>query len=124
MPLRCPECTNRSLNIVLSLELPSDSRSDEITLQIVDCRRCAFGGLAVYEESRRGALDSDSFDHTGYRIAAPDLAAVRKLMQRCPRPKDPRCRCAAHRRLGNRDASGRWKRLEGIEVEGAFRIEL
>ena len=118
------KCNTKSLNITLSLELPYDSRSDEITLQVVECRQCEFGALAVYEESRRGALDSDSFDHSGYRIAAKVLAAVRRLMQRCPRPKDPRCRCAAHRRLGSRDASARWKRLEGIEVEGAFRMIL
>jgi hypothetical protein len=124
MPFLCPECNNKSLNITFSLELPPDSRSDEIMLQVVECRQCGFGGLAVYEESRRGVLDSESVDHTGYRVAAKDLAAVRRLIRRCPRRKDPSCRCEAHRHLGSRDASGRWNRLADIEVEGAFWLEL
>ncbi len=70
MPFQCPECSTKTLKITHKLELPPDSRSDEITLQIIECSGCGFGGIAVYEESRRGALDDDSFDHTGYRVGA------------------------------------------------------
>jgi hypothetical protein len=54
-----PECHANSLAITQSIELPPDGRSDEISLQIVACQACGFAGTAVYEESRRGALDSE-----------------------------------------------------------------
>ena len=55
MSFACPECLTKSLKITAKLELPPDSRSDEITVQVVACSRCGFAGVAVYEESRRGA---------------------------------------------------------------------
>lgn len=123
MPFTCPECsTARSLKITHRLELPGDSRSDEIALQIVHCARCGFSGVAVYEESRRGALDDESFDHTGYRLPAKDLQALKKTMAQCPTPKNRRCRCPAHRALGSRDASGRWNGLKDVPLEGTFRL--
>ena len=61
MAFVCPEChTSESLRITRSLELPPDSRSDEITLQIIRCSSCRFAGVAVYEESRRGRLDDET----------------------------------------------------------------
>ena len=84
MSFLCPECSSRSLNIILSLELPPDSRSDEITLQTVECSQCGFSGIAVYEESRRGALDSESVDHYSYRVGVDDLRALKKDNQTMP----------------------------------------
>ena len=99
-----------------------DSNSDEIAIQIVNCSQCNFAAIAVYEESRRGAMNSESYDHRGYRVSAADLKAVRQMIEQCPRPRDKRCTCAAHRRLGNKDPSGRWNGLSDIALEGRFNL--
>jgi len=125
MPFQCPECdTAKSLHIVSKIELAPDSRSDEIALQIVECGRCHFIGIAVYEESRRGSLGAESFDHTGYYAPKDEVRALRKTMERCPKPGNHRCQCSAHRALGKRDASGRWIGLSGIHRERAFGLRL
>ena len=93
MSFRCPECAApNSLNIARSIELPPDSRSDEIALQIVECAGCGFAGIAVYQESRRGGLDDESVDHTGYVIGEDDLKALRRTLARCTDPKNRHCR--------------------------------
>jgi hypothetical protein len=123
MSFLCPDCSApRVLYIALSIELPPDSRSDEITLQIVECSRCDFAGIAVYEESRRGRPDDESFDHTGYHVSKSDLRALRKVITSCPDRRNPRCTCAAHRTLG-RKRRGRWDGLSDVQHEGAFRLQ-
>ena len=122
MSFKCPECSAQSLAITRSFELSADSRSDEITLQTVKCSGCGFAGVAVYEESRRGVLDSESFSHTGYRVSASGLRWLKRMMGRCPRPRDSRCSCATHRTLGRRDASGRWNGMDSVACEGAFEL--
>lgn len=125
MSFLCPECsTSRSLKITSKLELPSDRRSDEIALQIVKCSHCGFAGIAVYEESRRGSLDSESFDHTGYHVSVEDLKTLKRAIKQCPTPTNPRCKCPVHRTLGRKDASGRWNGLADIHLEGAFAMKL
>jgi hypothetical protein len=126
MPFLCPECSSsqRSLEIKARIELPPDSRSDEITLQVVACSRCHFAGIAVYEESRRGALDDESFTHIGYRVSAKDLKKIRGMIQQCPQPDNWRCRCPTHQKLGTRDSSGRWNGLKEIPYEGEFELRL
>jgi hypothetical protein len=105
------------------MALPPDGRSDEISLQIARCGRCGLAGIAVYEESRRGALGAESVDHDGYMVTAADLRAVQTLMKTCPDPKNARCTCAAHQQLGSRDAGGRWNGLEGKTLGRRFRME-
>jgi hypothetical protein len=125
MPFQCPQCnTLASLRIVASLELPPDSRSDEITLQVIECARsqCGFVGLAVYEESRRGA--EDTFHHTGYYVSAEDVRRVRRTIARCPKPRNPRCDCPAHRELGRKNAYGRWDALDDVEYTETFQLKL
>lgn len=125
MPFLCPECSApKSVRIGLKIELPPDSRSDEIAVQVVECSQCGFAGIAVYEESRRGASGSESFDHIGYRVSADDLMALRKTIKRCPEPNNWRCECSAHRTLGRKDASGRWNALKDIRPEGSFTLKL
>jgi len=120
----CPEClTPGSLNITLSLELPPDSRSDEITLQVVECSHCEFRGVAIYEESRRGALDSESWQHDGYRVALGDLQALIHTMRQCPEPSKPGCPCPAHQHLGRHGATGRWAGLSDTELHGMFPMQ-
>ena len=126
MPFLCPNCSSsrRSLRIKAKIELPPDSRSDEITLQIVVCSQCRFAGIAVYEESRRGALDDESFTHVGYRASAKDVSKLRRMIQQCPEPGNRRCRCPVHQELGAQDASGRWNGLKEIPYEGQFELRL
>ena len=123
MGFHCPAChTAGSLLIKQRLELPPDSRSDEITLQIVRCGHCKFEGIAIYEESRRGGLGGESVDHHGYYARESDLQRLKKLLRQCPQPRSSRCDCAAHRQLGAKDKSGRWAGLAGIELGRRFVI--
>lgn len=125
MPFLCPECsTPRSLKISLKIELPPDSRSDEIALQVVKCFQCGFAGIAVYEESRRGALDTESVDHAGYYVSADDLKAVSEMMNQCPEPGNRQCGCSVHLRLGRADTSGRWSGLSDMHQKGRFNLQL
>lgn len=119
----CGVCkTNNALKITQTLVLSPDSRSDDIILQVVRCTLCGFKGLAVYEESRRGALDSESWSHTAYRVAEQDLKTIAAAMRACPAPRDPRCQCDTHRQLGIRDRGGRWNGLQKIAIEDSFQI--
>ncbi len=125
MPFTCPECSvPNSLKIALKIELPPDSRSDEITLQIVKCSECRFSGIAIYEESRRGDLASESVYHLGYRVGKKELGDLRRTIEHCPNPDDPRCDCSAHHRLGKKDASGRWNALDDTPLGEAFGLEI
>ncbi|MGD2078998.1 MAG: hypothetical protein PVH18_11485 [Chloroflexota bacterium] len=105
----CPECKANSLYIIHAITLPPDSRSDDIILQIVACRRCKFRGVAIYEESRRGGLDSESWDHRGYRIDAEEVDLLRQLIKACPETGNQRCTCLSHRLLGTKNEYGRWE---------------
>lgn len=115
MSFQCPSCTNKkSLKIIESIELPPDSRSDEISLQVVRCITCNYLGLAVYEESSRGALGSESVDHYGYLADQKISKTVQSMIMRCPKPRNAKCECATHQELNNRDKSSRWLR-PGLE---------
>lgn len=126
MPFLCPQCStsHRSLEIKARIELPPDSRSDEITLQVIECSRCGFAGIAVYEESRRGSLDSESSTHVGYRLKTKDLRELERMIRQCPEPRNWRCACAVHQILGAREGAGRWSGLKEFELEGAFDLQL
>jgi len=126
VPFMCPECsTPKALKTISTIELPPDSRSDEITLQVVECSQCGFAGIAVYGESRRGAFGTESIDHRGYRVSAEDVKRVRKTIVRCPEPRNSRCKCPAHRELSRRNASARWNALDDIlRREASFQLWL
>lgn len=116
MPFSCPACGAASLEIKAAIELPPDSTWDEIALQLVACARCGFRGAAVYQESRRGSLDSEAVDHTGYRPPAETLDRLRTLIASCPDPRNPSCGCEAHVHLAQHDASGRWCGIPGQDA--------
>ena len=125
MPFLCPDCSAAGmLNITQSLELPADSRSDEITLQVVKCTRCGFETIAVYEESRRGGFGDESVDHRGYYVGESDLRMLKKKINQCPNPRNGRCKCSVHKQLGGKDKSGRWIGLAGIAVSRRFEMKL
>ncbi|MEW6208229.1 MAG: hypothetical protein AB1631_07670 [Acidobacteriota bacterium] len=121
----CPECQGAgSLDIASVIDIESDSRSDEIALQVVECAACGFCGIAVYEESRRGSLDSECTDHYGYRMDEADLELLTALISRCPRPRDPSCECRTHLTLNRRNQSGRWNALDDFKTTGYFTMRL
>jgi len=124
LPFICPHCAQSgTLQIRCTLELPADSRWDEIVLQVVACTGCGLAALAVYSESRRGALESECCDHTGYYVNYCDLLRIAELIQGCPHPGDPHCSCPSHRLFGGRDANGEWNGLECLHLEGQFALE-
>jgi len=95
-------------------------RSDEITLQVVSCAACDFRGMAVYQESRRGALGSETWDHTGYVVDKSLVNSLAKTIRSCPLPRDHKCKCASHKRLSKRDAYGRWQMPQDFVSGGIF----
>ncbi|MBN1873039.1 MAG: hypothetical protein JXA33_02340 [Anaerolineae bacterium] len=118
MTFICPQCKVGALRITASIELPPDSRSDEITLQIVNCACCKFNGIAVYEESRRGA--SDTFHHTGYGLSAQEIKSLHATIKQCPQPKNPDCTCTAHQKLGHKNSYGQWDLLDDMACQTTF----
>ncbi|HEX6913124.1 MAG TPA: hypothetical protein VF142_22125 [Longimicrobium sp.] len=113
MSFICPDCSGRRLRIAASLELQPDRWWDEITLQVVECPDCGVRGAAVYEESRRGALDSEAWNHLGHRLPEPLLRTLIADIAACPEPRKSHCDCAAHRTWGRTDADGCWVGLPG-----------
>ncbi|UCH01468.1 MAG: hypothetical protein JSV20_06250 [Candidatus Bathyarchaeota archaeon] len=122
MTFICPQCSSASLKIALRIELPPDSRSDEITIQTIRCSQCSFAGLAIYEESRRGALDSESVYHRGYCVKADTLTSIQKQIRECPEPTNPYCQCRNHKTLSRLNRLGRWNWLDDISHFGPFKL--
>jgi hypothetical protein len=107
-----------------SITLPPDSRSDDILLQTVRCGQCGFRGAAVYEESRRGDMDSESWDHRGYHLTESDLKWLSALINRCPDKKNKRCQCEVHMKLGHKNEFGRWNMPEGFSWDKSFPMRI
>jgi ferredoxin len=125
MSFKCPNCHEAAaLNIVNSLQVPPDDRSDDILLQVIGCSQCGFRGLAVYEESRRGALETDSWDHTGYKVDSQVVEDIEQAIRRCPDPFDWRCQCPAHLRFSDNPGRRGWTGLKNLPVQGTFRMNL
>lgn len=123
MAFYCPACQGYgSLIIKASLELSPDSRSDEISVQILHCPRCGFKGVGIYEESRRGSLEGDSVDHRGYKISRQTWTRLVKSFKACPSPRNSLCNCEIHQELGKQDASGRWMGLDSLEISNRFEM--
>jgi hypothetical protein len=116
----CPECQTANLAITRSITLPPDSRSDDIILQIVRCRHCHFQAAAIYEESRRGSLDSESWDHRGYRISREVLAELNRLIKACIARRDAGCDCPSHCALSRTNEYGRWQPPFEIDWQRSF----
>lgn len=120
----CPDCAGATLVAGRGIELPADSRSDEISLQALGCTSCSFRGIAIYRESRRGALDSESWEHLGYRVPENIRASIQDAIALCPEPGRRSCRCAAHVLLGVQDSQGAWAwpLRQGIDAARSFTI--
>jgi hypothetical protein len=125
MPFRCPQClTSNSLDIDLSIELSPDRRSDEISLQVVTCCDCGFAGLAVYQESHRGELGTEDWNHIGYWVSPDAVHSVREAIQSCPDPYNARCTCRAHDSLSEQDIYGIWQGLLELKSGHTFLMRL
>lgn len=110
------------MEITFSLELPPGDSNDEITLQTVKCPACDFRGAAVYRESRRGSLSSESWHHEGYHISDDGLEDLYRALLLCPTPADRNCPCVTHRRLSQQN----WisPALPGIDSARRFTMQL
>lgn len=121
MAFICPNCGSpQALRIENSITLPPDSRSDDIILQTVRCDLCRFRGAAVYEESRRGGMDSESWDHRGYILSEGDYERLSSLINSCPAKRNKNCACRVHKELGKKDQYGRWQMPEDFSREKSF----
>lgn len=120
----CPACHETgTLAVELGVDLPADSRSDEINLQVLVCTVCGFRAIGVYEESRRGALDNPAWNHCGYSASpsAVDYAAM--LIRACPQPSNPACACSSHCILGRQDPRGTWAGLDLFAPGQPFNLD-
>jgi hypothetical protein len=125
MSFVCPNCGfQKALRVVESITLPPDSRSDDIILQIVRCDLCRFRGAAVYQESRRGNPDSESWDHVGYELDDEDVNRLSSTISQCPAKKDKDCRCRSHKTLGQRNEYGRWMLPGNIDWGETFPMRI
>ena len=120
MLFKCPECERYTLVITHRLELPPDSKWDEITLQALNCSNCHFESAAVYYESRRGALDSEIWHHTGYHLDIQEMERLVAAMRSCKNPRDKDCLCPAHLSLGMVNEYLAWDGLSQFHVTGTF----
>lgn len=109
----CPACGNKALTIQRNIELGSDARDDEFSLQAVSCSECAFVGVATYQESRRGA--EESWDHLCYRMEAADFEPFLEMLTKCNAATDSKCSCEAHSHFGRRDERVRLRPLDKLE---------
>ena len=124
MAFVCPECHRPRLRIADRLELGSDSRSDDVSVQTVQCGGCRFEAIAIYEESRRGALDSEHFSHIGYRISPDGLNSLKSALQGCRNRRNSRCNCATHRALRRADRREREDALPGVHWDQPFPMDI
>jgi hypothetical protein len=107
----CPVCASPSFDIVLSIDLPPDGDSDDITLHLATCPGCSFDCLSQYEESRRGRLDSESWHQYWFRLPQEQHARLKALIEACPARRRPHCQCPTHALLGTQ-TGGRWDGLQ------------
>lgn len=82
MSLLCPKCKLPYLRITASKDIDPGVNYDERSIQIVECRKCKFTEISVYEESRRGALDTEIVHHTGYQVPLGRVANLRQYIKR------------------------------------------
>jgi hypothetical protein len=117
----CPKCLGKgTLEIIQSIHLPPDSRSDDVVVQVLACTQCKYRGGAIYEESRRGGLETESWEHLGYVVNKVQLDALAALIAGCDEPQNPACPCQVHVLLGAVDNNGRWKLPAGFDRERSF----
>lgn len=96
----CGPCKAPSLTIGKVIDLASDD-DDELSLQLVVCGQCGAEAVAVYRESRRGSLDSDSYHHDAWMVPAETVRMIEREIAACPKPRDEHCGCRTHQLWAN-----------------------
>lgn len=114
----CPQCGAYGLKILQAMDLPPDNRSDDVILQIVECNSCSFKGLSLYEESRRGGMDSESWEHTGFWTTDAAVTEVETFFSQCSTLRDKRCGCDAHKKAVTATCRGKKWRLALLDQFG------
>ena len=124
MSFLCPKCTINTLNIIKMIELPPDSRSDETSVQVVQCQKCGLQGVAIYEESRRGSLASESYSHTGYLLPEKAIEMVIQAIEKCPDNKNSKCKCSSHTFFNILDEGKRWVWINTQPILDVFQMKI
>ena len=91
------------------------ARADEITVQIAECGSCGSQAVAIYEESRGGALSGESLAHRGYPLTQEKFQLLGDLFNQCPDRFKRACACPAHRELA--------RQVSGADKSGFFQKE-
>jgi hypothetical protein len=106
MPYLCPICGTGELTRMCAIELPPAIYEDEFRIAVAQCEGCGFRGATRYRESRQGALDSESWHYTGYKVEKSELESLETIIRQCPDPSDRWCECAAHKQLHKKLTDG------------------
>jgi hypothetical protein len=123
--LICPDCKAPQLENTHSLELGPDGDSDEVSLSALRCRHCGMTAAGSYEESRRGRLDHECWNHTCVRVTQTTYDQLVASLSGCPDPTDYHCGCNAHRFFGVRTPMGSKQPLAHVPGVGlGFEPEL
>jgi len=120
----CPTCETPHLEAGEGLELPADALWDEISFRLAACSTCGFRAAAVYQESRRGSLEDDTWQHAGYSLDPSTYDLLRDMLRACPNPADKRCACPVHHQLGQTDPHGEWNGLQPYTPGAQFWIRV
>jgi len=124
MGFSCPDCRFPArFEIASSLELPPDTNWDEISMQIVRCANCGFCGVALYQESRRGAFGKSLIVHQGYAVALQNIGILEQAIATCPSPGDHHCECRSHALIQQVYASGAWRAADTDREGPGFEIQ-
>ena len=113
----CPDCAAESrFNFIATMELGPGEFSDETAFQLLECAQCALKIAAVYEESRRGRLRSETVSHKGYRTEPHEWLNLKTLVSQCSSPNNKSCLCPAHAHLR--------RELTALRKKQSFPIQL
>ena len=111
MAFGCPDCGKCTVAIVSRIELRSDSKWDEIALQLIRCNECGFKGIATNQENRWGAMDSEVVHHHGYHVEPELWQSLKTLIETCLERNSDHCTCASCEKLNACDENGVWNWL-------------
>ena len=122
MAFECPSCkAASSLVIARRIEVDPPAPSSETSVQLVECKDCHFRALAVYQESRAGALDSESVGHRGYPLDDSEFESFAGIIKECPDRLNRHCRCPSHLKLDKLAASDSWP---GASNQNSFPLRM
>jgi hypothetical protein len=88
-----------ALRVLDIIELPSDSRSDEITIKI-----------------------DEAFSHFGFQIPKNEFNQIRSLISKCPSKKNVRYDSKSHQLLEMENQNGLWIDMSPYQLSGQFWI--